>query len=329
MNARCTSWNVFFLFCEEWSSAQRIRIDANPIPRQAVSLQSKRQRNTQKGPSHNTIVISQRYCFGVRTTAKVVRSFHGLHHALRNNPTANNFATDAPRHNFGRAAENFIFLPRNLMFKINGRGVVSVIHTVLPASDSAFKEARRTFLPPKRKLRNYVAYSFTITNKKKKRKVNSNERDICVGHKEKRKQVTTLYITPVCLGNNVLSATKTTKFQKKEGPRRLSCCPHRNMSNTPFSSPLYSIVHFKSMVDVKIKLHAKPTYVPCTRTCIYLTIRYTQIIYLCNIQPNKTVLTKKKYLEIFGTKRSYTKRKMHHSTIGSLGTGTHRQQKNS
>lgn len=48
------------------------------------------------------------------------------------------------------------------------------------------------------------------------------------------------------------------------------------------------------MVDVKIKLHAKPTYVPCTRTCIYLTIRYTQIIYLCNIQPNTTVLTKKK-----------------------------------
>lgn len=90
---------------------------------------------------------------------------------------------------------------------------------------------------------------------------------------------------------------------------------------------LYSIVHFKSMVDVKIKLHAKPTYVPCTRTCIYLTIRYTQIIYLCNIQPNKTVSTKKKYLEIFGTKQSYTKRKMHPWTNDSLGTGTRRQSK--
>lgn len=123
--------------------------------------------------------------------------------------------------------------------------------------------------------------------------------------------------------------------KKKEKERRHlpGCCFHRKMSNisASFSSSLslyiYSIVHFKSMVDVKIKLHAKPTYVPCTRTCIYLTIRYTQIIYLCNIQPNKTVLTKKKYLEIFGTKQSYTKRKMHPRTNDSLGTGTRRQPK--
>lgn len=112
--------------------------------------------------------------------------------------------------------------------------------------------------------------------------------------KKKQKKTTSLSlnITPVCLGNNVLNVRrKTSKRKKRRRPPR----PFISQPRASTLSYFLYIIHFEKhggrcKDKTACEIYSCAMYT--IRVYTFLNYAYMWTIYLCNIQPNKTALTR-------------------------------------